>query len=93
MVYFGVDEGSKAHRMYNPQSNRIELNRDVVFEESRSWEWKSNTECLIETYFSSARSDLFDTYSSEPVVEIGGDGSELPQLTDHSEPSIGENAG
>jgi hypothetical protein len=37
MVYFGVEEGSKAHRMYNPQTNKIVVSRDVVFEESKSW--------------------------------------------------------
>jgi hypothetical protein len=37
MVHFGVEEGSKAHRMYNPQTNRNVVSRDVVFDESRSW--------------------------------------------------------
>jgi hypothetical protein len=36
MVYFGVEQGSKAHRMYNPQTNKIVVSRDVIFEESRS---------------------------------------------------------
>lgn len=34
MVYFGKEEGSKAHRMFNPQTNMIVVSRDVVFEET-----------------------------------------------------------
>jgi hypothetical protein len=41
MVYFGV-EGSKAHRLYNPQTRRIVVSRDVIFEETFNWQW--NTE-------------------------------------------------
>lgn len=41
MIYLGVEEGSKAHRLYNPQSRRIVVSRDVVFEETISWEWNS----------------------------------------------------
>jgi hypothetical protein len=39
MVYLGIEEGSKAHRMFNPNNNRIVVSRDVVFEESRKWSW------------------------------------------------------
>jgi hypothetical protein len=39
MVYFGIEDGSKAHRMYNPQSNKAVVSRDVVFEEIVKWSW------------------------------------------------------
>jgi len=39
MVYLGVEDGSKAHRLFNPQTKRIIVSRDVVFEESRAWTW------------------------------------------------------
>ena len=42
MVYFGVEERSKAHRLYNPQTRRIVVSRDVVFKENVAWRW--NTE-------------------------------------------------
>lgn len=41
LVYFGVEDGSKAHRLYDPRTNRIVISRDVVFEESKMWEWSS----------------------------------------------------
>jgi hypothetical protein len=39
MVYLGVEEGSKAHRMLNPVTNRVVVSRDVVFEEAVKWSW------------------------------------------------------
>jgi hypothetical protein len=41
MVYLGVEEGSKAHRLYDPQTRRIVVSRDVVFEEGESWKWNA----------------------------------------------------
>jgi hypothetical protein len=40
MVYFGIEDSSKAHMMYNPQNNKNVVSRDVVFEEvvMRSWD-------------------------------------------------------
>jgi hypothetical protein len=39
MVYLGVEEGSKAHRLFNPQTKKIVVSRDVVFEEGKTWNW------------------------------------------------------
>ena len=39
LVYFGVEEGSKAHRLYDPNTNKIIVSRDVVFEEAKMWNW------------------------------------------------------
>jgi hypothetical protein len=41
MVYFGVEEGRKAHRLYDSHSKKIIVNKDVVFEESKVWKWSS----------------------------------------------------
>ncbi len=40
-VYLGVEEGSKAHRLFDPRRGRIHVSRDVVFEENVPWEWTS----------------------------------------------------
>ena len=39
MMYLGVEEGSKAHRLYDAQNNKIAVSRDVVFEENVKFEW------------------------------------------------------
>jgi hypothetical protein len=52
MVYFGAEYGNKAHRLYDPQSRRIVVSRDVVFEESETWKWNAefgeNSEFVID---------------------------------------------
>lgn len=60
MVYFGAEVGSKAHRLFDPQTNRIVVSRDVVFEESMEWKWRStlgsgdSVEFTIENEFDSS---------------------------------------
>ncbi|WVZ84641.1 LOW QUALITY PROTEIN: hypothetical protein U9M48_031648 [Paspalum notatum var. saurae] len=39
MVVLGYEAGSKAYRMYNPVERRVVISRDVVFNESASWDW------------------------------------------------------
>jgi hypothetical protein len=43
MVCFGVDEESKAHRMFDPVRGKIVVSRDVIFEESIQWKWDSDS--------------------------------------------------
>jgi transposase InsO family protein len=43
MVYFGVDEESKAHRMFDPVRRKIVVSRDVIFEEAVHWKWNSGS--------------------------------------------------
>lgn len=38
-AFLGVSEESKAYRLYDPISQRIISNRDVVFEEEKYWNW------------------------------------------------------
>ena len=40
MVFVGYEEGSKAYRVYNLASKKVQVTRDVVFEESRPWAWR-----------------------------------------------------
>ena len=41
MVYFGVEDGTKPHRIYDLQHEKIHGSRDVVFEEEKKWYWCS----------------------------------------------------
>lgn len=43
-IYLGLSEESKAYRMYNPTSKKILVSRDVVFEETKNWDWGRNDE-------------------------------------------------
>lgn len=39
MVYLGVEEGSKAHRLYDPHHGKLYISRDVLFQEDERWQW------------------------------------------------------
>ncbi|WVZ58992.1 hypothetical protein U9M48_009202 [Paspalum notatum var. saurae] len=39
MMLLGYEAGSKAYRMYDPVERRVVISRDVVFNESASWDW------------------------------------------------------
>lgn len=41
MVFIGYERSTKAYRLYNPETKRICVSRDVVFEEGRKWNWES----------------------------------------------------
>jgi Integrase core domain/GAG-pre-integrase domain len=40
MILFGYEKGSKAYRVYNPNTKRVHVTRDVVFEEDKKWDLK-----------------------------------------------------
>lgn len=47
VVNLGKEPGSKAYRLYDPETGRIFVSRDVIFEEDKPWNWeqgKENTE-------------------------------------------------
>jgi hypothetical protein len=48
-VLLGISEESKAYKLYNPIDRKIIISRDVVFEESKSWNWnsKGNTKSSV----------------------------------------------
>lgn len=43
-VFIGYNEESKGYKMIDPFTNKVTINRDVVFEEGEKWDWKSTKE-------------------------------------------------
>ena len=39
-VFFGVSDASKAYKLFNPLTKKVVTNRDVVFYEENTWDWK-----------------------------------------------------
>ncbi|WZZ60567.1 hypothetical protein YC2023_060674 [Brassica napus] len=39
LVHLGTEPGSKAYRLYDPNSRRIVVSRDVIFDEEKGWNW------------------------------------------------------
>ena len=54
MVYLGVDEGCKAHRLLDVINNKIVVSRDIICEEAMPWDWSKisvedvSTEFVVE---------------------------------------------
>ncbi|GAU36545.1 hypothetical protein TSUD_277510 [Trifolium subterraneum] len=40
-VHLGVSDESKAYKLYDPKKKRIMINRDVVFDERKAWDWNN----------------------------------------------------
>jgi hypothetical protein len=56
----GYETGSKAYRLYDPETRKLIVSRDVVFEEDRPWDWPSSGSMEISTQ------ELIVQYSDEP---------------------------
>ncbi|KAK9078427.1 hypothetical protein SSX86_002484 [Deinandra increscens subsp. villosa] len=39
LVHLGKEPGSKAYRLYNPNTGRVVVSRDVEFNEQKRWDW------------------------------------------------------
>jgi hypothetical protein len=40
-IFVGYSEESKAYKLYNPLTNKVVVNRDVIFNEEESWNWSN----------------------------------------------------
>ncbi|CAL2241824.1 unnamed protein product [Prunus armeniaca] len=43
-VVLGVSEESKAYKLYNPETQKIIISKDVVFDEANGWDWNNKQE-------------------------------------------------
>ncbi|GAA0141049.1 hypothetical protein LIER_02284 [Lithospermum erythrorhizon] len=46
-VFLGVSEGTKGYRLYNTETQKIMITKDVIFEEHKSWDWGKEYEHQI----------------------------------------------
>nr|CAB3503193.1 unnamed protein product [Digitaria exilis] len=44
MIFIGYEPGSKAYRFYSPDTGRVIISRDAVFDKARAWDWSSTAE-------------------------------------------------
>lgn len=43
MVFIGYEAGTKGYRVYDPVAKKLHISRDVIFQESKAWDWKQET--------------------------------------------------
>ncbi|KAL1190680.1 Retrovirus-related Pol polyprotein from transposon TNT 1-94 [Cardamine amara subsp. amara] len=41
-IFVGFSEESKGYRIYNPNTKKIMISKDVVFEETKGWNWEED---------------------------------------------------
>lgn len=41
LVHLGIEPGTKAYRLFDPESNKIVVSHDVLFEEDKQWNWET----------------------------------------------------
>ncbi|GKA84219.1 zinc finger, CCHC-type containing protein [Tanacetum coccineum] len=43
LVHLGIEKGSKAYRLLDPDTGKLYVSRDVIFEEDQVWGWEKST--------------------------------------------------
>jgi hypothetical protein len=88
VVYFGVESGSKAHRMYNPNTGKIVVSRDVVFEETTAWRWESEISESSEFVVENDWGEVSQPHDNHQLT----DGGDVQPTVDNTQADEGENS-
>ncbi|GJW69991.1 zinc finger, CCHC-type containing protein [Tanacetum coccineum] len=69
MIYLGVEEGSKAYRLYDPIGKKKHVSRDVKFMETKPWDWDKDEvdTSTQDTFWTSFVVDGVDNENTTPV--------------------------
>ncbi|GKA09506.1 zinc finger, CCHC-type containing protein [Tanacetum coccineum] len=69
MIYLGVEEGSKACRLYDPIAKKKHVSRDVKFMETKPWDWDKDGEdtSTQDTFWTSFVVEGVDNKNATPV--------------------------
>ena len=87
LVHLGTEPGSKAYRLYDPQTRRVVVSRDVVFDESKGWNWSSdeteeqsmgNFEVTLGTFGNHGIDDHIASYDEHKYLEQGTNDETVP---------------
>ena len=65
-VHLGVSEESKAYKLYDPVNKKVIVSRDVVFDESKGWNWDDK----IQTYQAPLEDDGNEENLTAREIEI-----------------------
>nr|GEV41020.1 zinc finger, CCHC-type [Tanacetum cinerariifolium] len=73
LIYLGIEEGSKACRLYDPITKKKHVSRDVKFTETKPWDWNKGEEdtSTQDTFWTSFVVEGVDNENTTPVyIEI-----------------------
>lgn len=72
VVYLGKDPGTKAHRLVDPNDNKVYVSRDVMFEEDKAWSWNREGGALYDqsrNFVVNLTEEIERTMTDEPVTQ------------------------
>lgn len=84
-VMFRLSKKSKAYRMYNPETKKIVISRDVKFDEGKGWNWnKKSLEKELTWSESEKEKEIEITADPEGVGEehVESEGEEQPAVNE-----------
>nr|GFB71344.1 zinc finger, CCHC-type [Tanacetum cinerariifolium] len=85
LVYLGVEEGSKACRLYDPIAKKKHVSRDVKFMETKPWDWNEDGEdtSTQDIFWASFVVEGVDNENTTPInTEINDDINDTYQEPD-----------
>nr|GFC77390.1 retrotransposon protein, putative, unclassified [Tanacetum cinerariifolium] len=71
LVHLGIEKGTKAYRLLDPDIRKMYVSRDVVFKEQQGWSWEKSAK-IKETpgmSFTVAGFDVDELYADEDDLE------------------------
>jgi hypothetical protein len=71
MVYLGVDEGCKAHRLLDVTYNKIVVSRDIKCEEAVPGDWSSNSVEDVSTQFTIENEEQGWSHGVSGMIGVG----------------------
>lgn len=89
VIHLGREAGTKAYRLYDPISRNVHISRDVVFDESKSWQWNNFDNGSISPSFVLAGSQFSDSYTAEND-DVENDDAEFQSPRSHQSPLVNE---
>ncbi|KAJ4716957.1 Retrovirus-related Pol polyprotein from transposon TNT 1-94 [Melia azedarach] len=75
-IFIGYDSSSKGYKLYNPNSKKIMISRDVIFDEEGEWDFGPDVDDF----------NFFPLFEEEPIMEQAGEAREEP-ITPHTPPT------
>jgi len=68
-VMFGLCKESKEYRLYNPETRKIVISRDVKFDEGKGWDWDKKIQDIELDWNEETAETEAETADEEPIVE------------------------
>jgi transposase InsO family protein len=88
LVYFGIEEGSKAHPLFDPHHKKICVSRDVIFQEHIEWNWNDGASHDGPRDFIEETNTVSPVSSLVPIVSASA-GAPVPAAVPMAAPSEG----